>query len=409
MPNPLLAAALDAHAAGLVVMPVNAGGPYDKRPHWILVDTGHSKPWAARPGRVLPAWHTLMTTRPTEDMLHVWFSHPRGKGLAVVTGQLSGRLVIDLDGDAGDTLRRAWGLRPHVRTGSGGWHVHVRMPAWRVPTLNGKSARLLGEAYPGLDTRADGGYAILPPTVSQKGAYRALRPLADLEEKDILPLPALTLLGLVAPPPPPQTPLAHVTVSPRLTTDITSHPTLSELLHAAQADALHSGRNKAGFLLACRLRNTGMSAEDVRAVAFHRQVHPANTKGEAEPYTQAEWEASVASAFQQQPRPRRRASRPIPALEQLRDVWPRLTESDRGTCISCVLTSLDHEGAAALRQLGVNEDELSAAHARVQRLRAQGESLPGLTFMLTHVLPPARLDARQQVRHTEQTEGTGPA
>jgi hypothetical protein len=49
-------------------------------------------------------------------------------------------------------------LSPHVRTGSGGAHLYLRHPGWRVATVNGRSKLELDRRYPGVDVRGDFGY-----------------------------------------------------------------------------------------------------------------------------------------------------------------------------------------------------------------------------------------------------------
>lgn len=93
---------------------------------------------------------------------------------AVPTGKGTGVVVLDFDGAEGaETLERC-GLEPHVRTGSGGYHIYVARPAWPVKTC----ARVL----PGMDVRGDGGVAYVVGR-SAKGAYEILRPLAPYPVK----------------------------------------------------------------------------------------------------------------------------------------------------------------------------------------------------------------------------------
>lgn len=89
---------------------------------------------------------------------------PRGQ-LAVRTGAPSGLVVVDVDlrhgGIVTFTRHTAAGLLPRtlfVLTGSGGLHLYYRHPGRHVP--NSQSG--LG---PGIDVRADGGYAVMPPSV----------------------------------------------------------------------------------------------------------------------------------------------------------------------------------------------------------------------------------------------------
>jgi hypothetical protein len=57
----------------------------------------------------------------------------------VVTGRLACNVVADFDGEKGIALMQKWGINPHLRTGSGGFHSYFQHPGWRVPTLNAKS------------------------------------------------------------------------------------------------------------------------------------------------------------------------------------------------------------------------------------------------------------------------------
>src|SRR5262249_13574347 len=121
-------------------------------------------------------WKPHQSRRPTGEDLEAWTKELHAPCWAVVTGAISGVVVLDFDGKQGaETLKRL-GLAPHVRTGSGGSHVYFQHSGWRVPTVNAKSKRELGRRYPGLDIRADGGYAVCLGR-NAKGEYRWLGPV----------------------------------------------------------------------------------------------------------------------------------------------------------------------------------------------------------------------------------------
>ena len=391
--NDLWQAALEAAALGMTVMPVNGGGSYDKRPHWVLLDTGHRQPSRRRPGRWTPAWKDLMRRPPTEEMLEIWFRQPRGKGLAVITGQPSGRVVIDLDGEAGDELRRRWGVRPHVKTGSGGWHIHVLAPTWSVPTLNGKAKNALGEAFPGLDSRGDGGYAILPPTTSNAGTYRWCRPPAVLEAAAFLPPSVQLLLGLLHAPVQPGRRLPPPALYPPVSQ---SADTAMEALDSAlRMVGEQTGRNKAGFWLARRLRDLGQSSGEVMALAFHQMVPAFNTKGEREPYMQAHWQATVDSVFTRAARPwqpTRRRPAPVAIQAQLERLWPYLNRDEQLTVVQHAagswLREMDSARVAAIFQaLGADPDAVEDQIALVEEQLGLGGLPPGLTTLATRYFP----------------------
>jgi len=111
------------------------------------------------------------------DLIRRWWTRWPQANIGIRTGAPSGVLVVDVDGAAGmeslrtlsrehGALRAAW-----VRSGSGGWHAYLGMPAGLpVPSSAGR----LG---PGLDVRADGGSIIAPPSVHASGGrYRWVTP-----------------------------------------------------------------------------------------------------------------------------------------------------------------------------------------------------------------------------------------
>jgi hypothetical protein len=88
--------------------------------------------------------------------------------------------VLDIDGAGADTfaewLKReggeALGMTLSAQTGSGGLHLYFAAPADGVMPRNvSKKQRREGRVPPGIDVRGTGGQAVLPPSVSGKGAY----------------------------------------------------------------------------------------------------------------------------------------------------------------------------------------------------------------------------------------------
>src|SRR5262245_33068405 len=82
---------------------------------------------------MIPRWKMLQVKPASIACVERWESlHP--PGWAVVTGQVSGLVVLDFDGDAGRETLQTLRVAAHVRTGSGGFHVYFRHPGWIVPT-----------------------------------------------------------------------------------------------------------------------------------------------------------------------------------------------------------------------------------------------------------------------------------
>jgi len=116
-------------------------------------------------------WREFQQRRPTENELREWFGG-EPKNLAIVTGAISGVVVVDLDADAA----RQWWIhhRPYspwqVRT-SRGWHIYYRHPGTLVANrvdLDTPEGRL------GIDVRGDGGYVVAPGSVHASGAIYTL-------------------------------------------------------------------------------------------------------------------------------------------------------------------------------------------------------------------------------------------
>lgn len=137
----LLAAALHYLAQGWSVIPVNQ----DKRP-------------------LLRSWEEFQERRPTEEEVREWWRLTPDANVAIVTGAISGLVVVDVENAAGraalnrvlsslDTLT--------VRTGGGGWHLYYRHPGGAVPNAV--------KVLPDVDIRGDGGYVVAPPSWHKTG------------------------------------------------------------------------------------------------------------------------------------------------------------------------------------------------------------------------------------------------
>lgn len=88
-------------------------------------------------------------------------------GIAVITGQISGVTIIDFDQGSEDIL---FGINtPTARTGSGGKHYYFKYTNKLGQTANRNLK---------IDIRNDGGYAIMPPSVTDKGKYEWIRDLS---------------------------------------------------------------------------------------------------------------------------------------------------------------------------------------------------------------------------------------
>ena len=139
-------AALDYLDRGWSVIPVRER---DKRP---------AVPWKAYQEKFV-----------SEDTLHDWFRRSPDYNVAVVTGALSGLVVVDIDPRHGGKeslrdLESEYGSLPATvesLTGGGGRHLYFAHP--------GGTVRNRTNIEPGIDRRGDGGCIVAPPSIHPSG------------------------------------------------------------------------------------------------------------------------------------------------------------------------------------------------------------------------------------------------
>lgn len=150
---------------------------------WSVIPLGRDK-------RPLIRWEAYQHRTPTPEELADWRRRYRGANIGIVTGAVSGLVVLDEDGpDAQESLRgRVLPPTPTARTGKG-YHRYFRHPGRPVPN----AVRIL----PGLDVRGDGGYVMAPPSVHPSG--RRYEWVDGLSPWDVPPAPLPEwLLALLA-------------------------------------------------------------------------------------------------------------------------------------------------------------------------------------------------------------------
>ncbi len=115
--------------------------------------------------------------RATAEELRGW----TWAGVGVVTGPVSGVLVLDVDGPEGEAELNNHGhpATPMVRTPSGGLHLYFKHPAGDVRT----GIRVA----PGLDVKARGGYVVAPPTRGANG--KAYEWIVSPQEAELAEIP----------------------------------------------------------------------------------------------------------------------------------------------------------------------------------------------------------------------------
>ena len=114
-------------------------------------------------------WKAYQSKCVSEKTLHDWFRHSPDYNVAIVTGALSGLVVMDVDPRHGGKeslreLEKEHGPLPQTVesiTGGGGRHVYFSHPGGEVHNR--------ANIRPGIDLRGDGGCIVAPPSVHPSG------------------------------------------------------------------------------------------------------------------------------------------------------------------------------------------------------------------------------------------------
>src|SRR3989344_2210855 len=106
-------------------------------------------------------WEKYQNQRPTEDEMAEWFFNLKPAGVAIITGRLSGVVVLDAEADC-DITGLEIPVTPTVKTGGGGKHWYFRHPGCEVKNRVRIQSRKI-------DLRGDHGYAIAPPSLHPSG------------------------------------------------------------------------------------------------------------------------------------------------------------------------------------------------------------------------------------------------
>lgn len=135
-----------------------------------LAEAGWSVvPMAPRGKQPLIAWREFQERRAEPDEIRAWFRRWPQANIAVVTGTISGIVVVDIDprhgGEASlQILEGEVGSIPstiEAETGGGGRHLYFAHP--------GQTVRNRTALYPGIDLRGDGGVIVVPPSIHPSG------------------------------------------------------------------------------------------------------------------------------------------------------------------------------------------------------------------------------------------------
>lgn len=159
-----LEAALEYEARGWSVVPIQPGEKYPSVP-----------------------WVEFQKRRATPDEIRSWWKMWPGANVGIVTGEISGVVVADVDPRHGGDASKQWREAPTELisdTGGGGHHLFYEHPGGFVSSTVNK--------WEGIDVRADQAIVVLPPSVHPSGrpyAWRQQGPPGKWVERQAGPAP----------------------------------------------------------------------------------------------------------------------------------------------------------------------------------------------------------------------------
>jgi hypothetical protein len=135
--------------------------------HWSVI------PMRPRDKRPMIKWQIYQQRLADVDEITGWYNRWPDANIGIVTGTISGLVVLDIDPrHGGDQSLAQWDLEhgplpPTIEatSGGGGRHIYFRHPGGLIHNRVGLVA--------GIDLRGDGGCIVVPPSIHSSGsAYR---------------------------------------------------------------------------------------------------------------------------------------------------------------------------------------------------------------------------------------------
>src|SRR3989344_7328114 len=133
--NELLSSALEYLSHGFSVIPVSGKTP-------------------------LVEWTEFQNRKPAKEEVTKWFSELNPTGIGIITGKISGIIVVDIEKD-GSTEDLPETVK--VKTGGSGFHYYYRYTGISIKN----SVKKIRD---NTDIRSDGGYVIAPPSIHPNGS-----------------------------------------------------------------------------------------------------------------------------------------------------------------------------------------------------------------------------------------------
>lgn len=209
-------------------------------------------------------WSEYQNRVASSDEVAGWYANSPAANLGIVTGAVSGLVVVDLDGQEGIESGKRLGLSSPVTVLTGnGKQLYYRHPGGRVCNSVKKVA-------PGVDIRGDGGYVAAPPSLHPNGKKYCW--LGSPISKGNLPLlPSIFV----------NTNPANVAERSG-SVEYRGYRKPADHIAAAIKEMKHGNIDNTLFTLCCRLRSDGYSREDALTLLKPHAERAGATSGHLE-------------------------------------------------------------------------------------------------------------------------------
>jgi archaellum biogenesis ATPase FlaH len=239
--NENLESALEYASNGMPVFPV----------HTPTIDGGCScnKPDCRSIGKHPRTVNGLKDASTDEEQIKKWWKKHPDANIGLVTGSVSGLIVLDIDDGGEEELSKHPSLPDTVEsvTGSGGRHIFFANPEYKI--IKNKVKFCVG-----LDIRAEGGYVVVPPSLHASGK-RYERTNGVIPTRD------------------------NLAECPEWLIEATDSKKRKELITSTDnGDKIPEGaRNDTLFKYASRLRNNGLLKEEIITLVTSRNKDKCET------------------------------------------------------------------------------------------------------------------------------------
>lgn len=135
----------------------------------------------------IPSWKIYQERQTSEAEVYQWFGNGSKYNIAIVTGEISGITVVDLDTPEAVAFaqKNNFPKTPRQRTGKG-YHLIYK---YKEGTRNFQKR----DDLPGIDLRSDGGYIVAAPSIHPSGQQYIFEEGYSLDDLPLAELPEIIL------------------------------------------------------------------------------------------------------------------------------------------------------------------------------------------------------------------------